>query len=363
MPHNKTMQNLLIDRSPDSKRRLAAVMSRDRHADGAFFYGVTTTRIFCRPGCPSRRPRPDHIVMFHTIEQARQDGFRACLRCRPESVAAGSDVAQRICRYIDERADDSPSLSELSARFGLSRHHLARSFKAAIGMTPKAYADMQRIERLRQRLRKGESVTTALYSAGFGSSSRLYERSNALMGMTPSDYRRQGAGTTVSFTVVDTTLGKLLVAATSRGICAVKLGDSEVTLERGLRHEYGAAEVRRDDGTLAPLVGPIVKYIEKGAPLHDLAMDVQATAFTRSVWKALMAIPYGQTRTYGQIAASIGRPTAARAVARACATNQLALVIPCHRVVPSAGGTGGYRWGAARKRKLLERERELARKT
>jgi AraC family transcriptional regulator, regulatory protein of adaptative response / methylated-DNA-[protein]-cysteine methyltransferase len=160
--------------------------------------------------------------------------------------------------------------------------------------------------------------------------------------------------------VVNTTLGKLLVAATSRGICAVKLGDSDVALERGLRHEYAAAEVRRDDETLAPLIGAIVQYVEKGAPLRGLAMDVQATAFTRSVWKALMAIPYGQTRTYGQIAEAIGRPTAARAVARACATNQLALVIPCHRVVPSAGGTGGYRWGAARKRKLLERERELA---
>jgi len=298
--------------------------------------------------------------VFQTIAQARQEGFRACRRCRPESLEAGSDVAQRICRYIDERADEPPSLSELSARFGLSRHHLARSFKAAIGMTPKAYADMQRIERLKQRLRKGESVTTALYSAGFGSSSRLYEQSNALMGMTPSDYRRQGAGKKVSFTVVDTALGKLLVAATARGICAVKLGDSEVTLERGLRNEYGAAEVQRDDTTLAPLVGAIAQYVEKGTPLNSLAIDVQATAFTRSVWRALMAIPYGQTRTYGEIAVSIGRPTAARAVARACATNQLALVIPCHRVVPSAGGTGGYRWGAARKRKLLERERELA---
>jgi len=360
MPHNKTMQTLLMDQSADSKRRLASVMGRDAHADGAFFYGVTTTRIFCRPGCPSRRPRPDHIVMFQTIEQARQEGFRACLRCRPESLASGSDIAQRICRYIDERAEESPSLSKLSARFGLSRHHLARTFKAAIGMTPKAYADMQRIERLRQRLRDGESVTTALYSAGFGSSSRLYEHSNTLMGMTPSDYRRQGAGKSVMFTVVDTTLGKLLVAATSRGICAVKLGDSEITLERGLRREYAAAELRRDDATLAPLVDAIAQYVEKGTPLHGLAMDIQATAFTRSVWKALMAIPYGQTRTYGQIAASIGRPTAARAVARACATNQLALVIPCHRVVPSAGGTGGYRWGTARKRKLLERERELA---
>ena len=354
------MQTLLNERSLSGNDRMAAVMRRDRRADGGFFYGVTTTRIFCRPGCPSRRPRPDHIVMFQTAERARQEGYRACLRCRPESDTSGSEVAARICRYIDEREDDSPSLSELATRFGLSRHHLARTFKAAVGMTPKAYADMRRIERLKARLRNGESVTSALYSAGFGSSSRLYERSDAHMGMTPSDYQRHGAGTTVSFTVVDTTLGKLLVAATSRGICAVKLGDSKAMLERGLRQEYGAAVLRRDDATLNPLVAAIVNYVEKGTPLESLAMDVQATAFTRSVWKALMKIPYGQTRTYGQIAASIGRPTAARAVARACATNQLALVIPCHRVVPSVGGTGGYRWGAARKRKLLERERELA---
>ena len=360
MPHNKTMQTLHKDQYLDRDRRMAAIIGRDRHADGSFFYGVTTTAIFCRPGCPSRRPRPEHIVTFKTIDQARTAGFRACRRCRPESQATGTEIAQRICRYIDERQDDLPSLSELSARFGLSRHHLARSFKAAIGMTPKAYADMQRIERLKGRLRNGESVTNALYSAGFGSSSRLYEQSNALMGMTPSDYRRQGVGKTVTFTVVDTTLGKLLVAATARGICAVKLGDSEAALERGLRNEYRAAELRRDDATLAPSVGAIARYVEEGTPLTGLAMDVQATAFTRSVWRALIAIPYGQTRTYGEIAASIGRPAAARAVARACATNQLALVIPCHRVVPRGGGTGGYRWGAARKRKLLERERELA---
>jgi AraC family transcriptional regulator of adaptative response/methylated-DNA-[protein]-cysteine methyltransferase len=362
MPHNKTMQTLLQNQSSDRDRRLAALMGRDRQADGAFIYAVKTTGIFCRPGCPSRRPRPENIIIFQSPQQAREAGFRACLRCKPESADSANDVAQRICHYIDDRQDDAPSLSELSAHFGLSRHHLARSFKAAIGVTPKAYADMQRIERLKGHLRDGESVTSALYSAGFGSSSRLYEHSDAFMGMTPSDYRRQGQGTKVAFTIVDTSLGKLLVAATTRGMCAVRLGDSDAALERGLRHEFSAADLHRDDAALAPVVGAIVRNVEEGTPLRGLAMDVQATAFTRAVWRALTAIPYGETRTYSEIAASIGRPTAARAVARACATNQLALVIPCHRVVPRAGGTGGYRWGAARKRKLLERERELARK-
>ncbi|MDQ6767971.1 MAG: bifunctional DNA-binding transcriptional regulator/O6-methylguanine-DNA methyltransferase Ada [Candidatus Eremiobacteraeota bacterium] len=354
------MQLLQSNSTLNSDGRLAAVMARDRRADGAFVYGVTSTGIFCRPSCASRRPRRDRIALFASADKAREAGFRPCRRCQPESVAASTNIAQRICRYIDEQQDDAPTLGELSARFGLSPHHLARSFKAAIGMTPKAYGDLQRVERLKTRLQSGQSVTTALYSAGYGSSSRLYEQGSALLGMKPSDYRRLGLGTSVTFTVVGTTLGKLLVASTERGICAVKLGDSSAALERALRHEYSAARVQRDDAGLTTVVGQIVRHIEAGAPLAQLATDVAATAFTRSVWKALAAIPSGQTRTYGQIAASIGRPTAARAVARACATNQLALIIPCHRVVPSSGGSGGYRWGAARKRTLLERERRAS---
>lgn len=352
MPHNKTMQTMDFD------RRLAAVMARDRSADGSFVYAVSSTRIFCRPSCASRRPHQDHIAFFPTSEKARAAGYRACLRCRPDSARSqAAEVAQRICRYIDAQHDDPPGLAELSAHFGLSPHHLARTFKASIGMTPKAYADLQRVERLKVGLRGGASVTNALYSAGFGSSSRLYERGDAFLGMTPADYRRRGLGMSIDFTIADTTLGKLLVAQTTRGICAVKLGDSSGSLERELRREYDAATLRRDDAHLACSVQAIVGHIERGTPLAGLAVDVQASAFTRSVWKALAAIPYGQTRTYGEIAASVGRPTAARAVARACASNQVALIIPCHRVVPSVGGVGGYRWGAERKRALLERER------
>ncbi len=337
--------------------RLAAVLSRDRRADGTFVYAVSSTGIFCRPSCASRRPRLDRIAFFSTPGQAREAGFRACRRCQPETLPETTDIVQRICRYIDARHDESPSLADLSERFGLSPQHLARRFKAAIGMTPKAYSDLRRIEGLKHRLRGGETVTSALYGAGYGSSSRLYEHGDALLGMTPSDYRKQGRGTSAAFTIVDTSLGKLLVAATQRGICAVSLGDSNTALERALHREFSAADLRRDDKSLAPSVAAIVRHIERGVPLSELATDVQATAFTRAVWKALAAIPYGQTRTYGEIATSIGRPAAARAVARACASNRLALVIPCHRVVPSAGGTGGYRWGATRKRRLLERER------
>lgn len=355
MPHNKTMQTMDFD------RRLAAVMARDRSADGAFVYAVTSTRIFCRPSCASRRPHRDHIAFFPSSEKAQAAGYRACLRCRPDSARSQAvELAQRICRYIDAQGDDQPGLAELSSHFGLSPHHLARTFKASVGMTPKAYADLRRVERLKEGLRNGASVTHAMYSAGFGSSSRLYERGNALLGMTPADYRRKGLGTTIDFTIANTTLGKLLVAQSTRGICAVKLGDSPDSLERELRGEYGAATLRRDDAHLAGALKAIVAHIERGTPLAGLAVDVQASAFTRSVWKALAAIPFGQTRTYGEIAASLGRPSAARAVARACASNQVALIIPCHRVVPASGGAGGYRWGVERKRVLLERERAVA---
>jgi len=355
MPHNRSMETLQQD------PRLIAVMARNRSADGTFVYGVSSTRIFCRPSCASRRPRFDRISFFANAQKAREAGYRACQRCQPESTESlGADMAQRVCRYIDAVEDSVPSLGELATHFGFSPHHLARSFKAAVGMTPKAYADLNRVERLKIRLRGGETVTDALYAAGYGSSSRLYERGNALLGMTPSKYRHAGQGASIDFTIVPCRLGKVLAAATSRGICAVNLGDSQAVLERGLRREYHAAALRRNDAALRPIVKRIIANIERGEQLHGLALDIAATAFTRSVWKALAEIPYGQTRTYGDIAATLGRPTAARAVARACASNRVALIIPCHRAVPRSGGTGGYRWGAARKRALLELERKQA---
>jgi AraC family transcriptional regulator, regulatory protein of adaptative response / methylated-DNA-[protein]-cysteine methyltransferase len=355
MPHNTRMEALAAD------PRLAAVMARDRRADGAFVYAVRSTGIFCRPSCSSRRPRPDRIALFSTATEAREAGFRACLRCQPEDASAADvQLAQRICRYLDSREDGAPSLAELAKQFGFSPHHLARSFKAVIGMTPKAYAGLQRLESLKTRLRNGDKVTDALYGAGYGSSSRLYEGGSRMLGMTPNGYRRGGQGSTVRFAITDSRLGKILAAGTERGICAVKLGSSEQLLERELRREYKSANVARDDAALGPTLARIVASVERGERLQGIAIDVAATAFTRSVWKALASIPSGQTRTYGEIAAAIGLPKAARAVARACASNQVALIIPCHRVVPKSGGSGGYRWGAARKRALLDRERELA---
>ncbi|SRR5579872_46426 len=352
MPHNGSMEAIAID------PRLAAVFSRDRRFDGAFVYAVRSTGIFCRPSCASRRPKPERIAFFANAGEARDAGFRACRRCQPD-VAPGvsRDLAERLCRYIDSFEDRTPGLGEMAARFGFSPPHIVRAFKAVVGMTPKHYADLSRAQRLKARLRSEKTVTDALYAAGYGSSSRLYERGDALLGMKPDDYRRAGRGTTIGFTIVDCRLGKLLVAASDRGICAVNLGDAERALERGLRHEFSAALVERRDSSLRPIVKSIVAHLERGEPLNHFALDVAATAFTRSVWKALTDIPYGQTRTYGEIAASLGRPTAARAVARACASNKVALLIPCHRAVPRAGGAGGYRWGPARKRALLEKER------
>ena len=353
------MQFTTSDMPASDGARLSAVMARDRRADGTFVYGVTSTGVFCRPSCASRRPRPDRIAFFPGPSQAREAGFRACRRCEPDT-AAESDTAQRICRFIDEHPDGDVSLAELAVRFGLSPRQLTRSFKSATGLTPKAYTGLRRVERFKHRLRSGEPVTRAIYDAGYGSSSRLYEASPKLLGMTPTAYRQGGTGAMVAFAIAPTSFGRLLVASTERGICSVKLGESDAGLERELRREFGAATLTRDDRTLLPTIRAIARHVEDGVPLGGLSTDVRGTAFTRAVWKALAAIPRGQTRTYAQIAQAIGHPRAARAVARACATNKLALVIPCHRAVPATGGAGGYRWGAARKKKLLERERSAA---
>lgn len=340
--------------------RLVAVMARDRSADGNFVYAVRSTGVFCRPSCASRRPLREHIAFFDTAAEAKRAGYRACLRCQPENASLGNDMVREVCRYIDSQGDQPPRLRELAARFGFSPHYLARSFKAAVGMTPRAYAAFGRVERLKGRLQSGESVTDALYNAGFGSSSRLYERGSQLLGMTPNDYRRGGNGAAIRYTIVPSRLGRLLIASSHRGICAVKLGDNDKKLTSLLEREYSAASIRRDDKALQTTSQRVIANVERGESLRGMPVDVAATAFTRKVWQALSEIPYGQTRTYGQIAAAIGHPGAARAVGRACATNNVALVIPCHRVVPSSGESGGYRWGAKRKRLLLQHESDVA---
>ena len=335
-----------------------AVLARDRGADGLFVYAVSSTGIYCRPSCPSRKPRRDRVAFFDTTDAARRAGFRACRRCHPDaSVVADPwvDKIRRACVYLSN-VDGHPSLATLAARLGGSPYHLQRNFKRLVGVTPREYAEACRLKSVKRRLRRGTGVTGAMLDAGYGSSSRFYERAVPKLGMAPSVYQRGGAGMTIRYSVVDSPLGKLLVAATTRGVCAVSMGASDKELSKALTNEYPAASIAEDAGGLARWTSEIVAHLEGREPRLDLPIDVRATAFQWQVWQALAAIPYGETRTYGDIAATIGQPRAVRAVARACATNPVALAIPCHRVVPAAGGTGGYRWGADRKKALLGRE-------
>jgi AraC family transcriptional regulator, regulatory protein of adaptative response / methylated-DNA-[protein]-cysteine methyltransferase len=343
--------------------RWRAVQSRDRTADGVFVYGVRSTGIYCRPSCPSRKPRPNQVVFFPLPEAAEQQGFRECRRCRPRTVNLRDPRTQavaKVCREIDARVregNDAPvTLSALSAPLGMSPHQLERAFRSVMDITPRQYADAQRMRRLKSQLRKGDDVTTALYDAGFGSSSRLYERAPSHLGMTPATYRQGGAGMRVNYTIVDSPLGRLLVGATDRGISALYLGESDSRLETALQKEYPRAEIRRDRNGLEGWVSKILEHLRGREPNLDLPTDVQATAFQRRVWEELRRIPYGTTRTYGQVARAIGQPAAVRAVARACATNPTSVVVPCHRVVRGDGNLAGYRWGLDRKRALLEHE-------
>ena len=335
-----------------------AVLERDARKDGAFVYAVRSTGIFCRPTCPSRRPGRAQAHFFAVPEAAEQAGYRSCKRCRPKAAAADPrlETVRRVCRAIGESTEAIPTLAELGQEVDASPHHLQRQFKAVMGVSPHQYGEALRLGRLKSALREGEPVAQALYGAGYGSSSRLYEKAPRHLGMTPASYAKGGKGACIAFTLADSRLGRLLVAATERGVCAVSLGDSDATLEDELRGDYPAAEVRRDDGALGAEVAAILNHLEGAAPHVDLPLDVRATAFQWQVWERLRAIPPGETRTYGEIAGAIGRPRAARAVGRACATNPVSLIIPCHRAVGSSGALTGYRWGVERKKALLESE-------
>jgi AraC family transcriptional regulator, regulatory protein of adaptative response / methylated-DNA-[protein]-cysteine methyltransferase len=341
--------------------RWRAFEARDRGADGAFVVAVRTTGIYCRPSCPARRPRRENVAFYTDPERAEAAGFRACLRCRPREVAAQAQLVQQVCAHIDAHLDESVTLAELSAATGVSPHHLQRTFKRALGVSPRAYAEARRLETFRARLKQDNgqvSVTDALYDAGYGSSSRLYERAPAQLGMTPSAYRRGGAGRRIGYSSAPCALGQLLVAATERGVCLVSLADSDAELLATLEREFPAAELTRDDGPLGADLRAIIQYLAGERQELDLPVDVRATAFQWRVWEALQTIPYGATRSYGDVARAIGQPRAVRAVAQACASNPVALVIPCHRVVRAGGQLGGYRWGVQRKQALLDRERE-----
>src|ERR1700675_126812 len=352
--------------------RWQAVQTRDRGADGVFVYAVRSTGIYCRPSCPSRRPRREHVEFFPLPEAAEQKGFRPCMRCRPGTIQLRdprTEAVARVCREIEVRVhasldsdtgDERLTLAALSATAGMSPHQLERAFRSVMGITPRQYADVHRMRRLKSRLRKGDDVTTALYDAGFGSSSRLYERAPSQLEMTPDTYRKGGARMRITYTIVNSPLGRLLVGATERGISALYLGEAESHLEAALKKEYPRAEILRDRSGLEGWVGKILAHLRGREPQLDLPTDVQATAFQRRVWEELRRIPYGTTRTYSEVARAIGRPKAIRAVARACATNPVSVVVPCHRVVREDGNLAGYRWGLNRKQALIEHESAAA---
>ncbi len=336
----------------------AAVLSRDTSYDGVFYYGVSTTGVYCRPQCPSRKPKRENAVFAFSRAALEGAGFRPCRRCRPDAARAAHAAAEtvvRLCRYIEE-ADHVPALAELAAQVGMSESRVSRIFKDALGISPRGYADTHRRERFRKALRQGADIGDATYGAGYGSSSRVYEGANGHLGMTPKVYRDRGRGQQVGYMVVNTPLGYLLVAATIRGICSVKLGDRSDELIREMMEEFSAADVSEGNGELSTWTKLLVDYLSGMLPWPQLPYDVRATAFQRRVWEFLRRIPVGSTMHYSDIAAELGQPTATRAVARACATNPVALVVPCHRVVPKGGGLAGYRWGIERKRALIEME-------
>lgn len=349
-------------RELDEARSWAAVAERDGRADGRFVYAVSTTGIFCRPSCPARRPRREHVRFFPTPEAARGAGFRACKRCRPDAWAPPpvQEWVARAKAYLDAHLEEAVTLDALSGEMGLSPSHLQRTFQREVGLSPKAYQDARRMERLRARLRTGDTVSRAAFEAGFGSSRAVYEKAPRALGMSPATYRRGAPGVTIRYATADTRFGPLLVAATGQGICFVGLASSEKRLAEELAREFPRAARREAADALAPWTEAILAHLH-GSPRLDVPTDLSGTEFQRRVWRALREIPYGRTRSYREVAESLGRPEAARAVARACASNRAALVVPCHRVVRSDGGLGGYRWGTGIKRALLAQEEKARR--
>lgn len=342
--------------------RWAAVLRRDRSHDGSFVTAVITTGIYCRPSCAARHPKRENVRFYDGPEAAERAGYRACLRCRPKEVAVSPDavLVDRVRKHLEEHRDERVTLEELGRVAGKSPFHLQRTFKRVTGVSPRQYAASLRLDRFKERLRGKESVTMALYEAGYGSSSRLYERSAERMGMTPASYRSGGLGADIRFAVAETAIGNVLVGATERGICSVKIGGTPSSLERDLRREFPAATVRPGDTSLRRWVAALTRHVDGSSPDIDLPLDMKGTAFQWKVWEALRAIPYGETRTYREVARSIGAPNAARAVGHACATNPVAILVPCHRVIREGGGLGGYAYGLAVKKSLLESERRIA---
>ncbi|MGA7925453.1 MAG: bifunctional DNA-binding transcriptional regulator/O6-methylguanine-DNA methyltransferase Ada [Candidatus Sulfotelmatobacter sp.] len=338
--------------------RWNAVLARDPAHDGEFVFAVATTGVYCRPSCPARRPRRENVTFFGRPEQAEKAGFRACLRCRPRLFSGNpqSDSAKEICRYIEQHLDEPITLERLGKVFRQSPFHLQRRFKAALGITPREYADSCRLRLLKRNLQAGNNVTRAMYDAGYGSSSRLYEKTAAQLGMTPDKYRRGAIAASIRYACADSPLGRMLIAATDRGVCAIQFARSDGELIEGLKREFPFAVRKPDEGRLQAWVAALLGKMAGRELNAALPLDIRATAFQRRVWTYLQSIPFGATRSYSQVAKAIGQPSASRAVARACATNPVAVAIPCHRVVREDGSMSGYRWGVERKKTLLEME-------
>jgi len=346
------------DARADNDPRWNAVVARDSGRDGEFVFAVASTGVYCRPSCPARRPRRENVTFYLRAEQAEKAGFRACLRCRPRSISGNpqSDFAKEICRYIEQHLDEPITLERLGKAFRQSPFHLQRRFKAALGITPREYADSCRLRLLKRNLQAGDNVTRAMYDAGYGSSSRLYEKTASQLGMTPDKYRRGAIAATVRYAIAESPLGRMLIAATDKGVCAIQFAGSDGELIEGLKREFPFAVRKLDDDGLQAWVETLLSKMAGHELSAALPLDIRSTAFQRRVWTYLQSIPFGATRSYGQVAKAIGQPSASRAVARACATNPVAIGIPCHRVVREDGNISGYRWGVERKKALLEME-------
>lgn len=339
-------------------QRWQAILKRDKKADGSFFYSVKTTGVYCRPSCAARLARPENVAFHSSTEEARAAGFRPCKRCKPDDVSLSErhkEAIAAVCRMI-ESAEEEPTLQELADSAGMSTYYFHRLFKAITGLTPKAYAQAHRAKRMRKELERGNSVTEAIFEAGFNSSSRFYEKANGVLGMTPTDFRKGGAKVEIRFAVAECSLGSILVAQSDRGICAILLGDEPDELARDMQDRFPNANFKGGDKEFEKLVAKVISFVETPGIGLDLPLDVRGTAFQQRVWQALRKVPAGKTVSYSELAERIGAPKAVRAVAGACAANKIAVAIPCHRVVRNDGDISGYRWGVERKRTLLKRE-------
>src|SRR5579859_3392941 len=356
-PRQLDMKNVIED------SRWQAVLDRNGASDGKFVFAVSSTGVYCRPSCPSKRPRRENVTFFRHVRDAESAGYRECLRCRPRSVTGNprQETIKAVCRYIEQHLDEPTTLAQLGAQFRQSPFHLQRTFKAVLGITPKQYADSCRMKGFRQKLKAGQSVTRAMHEAGYSSTSRLYSRTSSELGMEPAKYRRGAIAASIRYTCADSPLGRMLIAATDKGICSIQFADSDEELEQALRQEFPFAVRRHDDTELASFAQQVVGKMRGTAPSETLPLDIRATAFQRRVWSYLQSLRAGEKKSYSEVAKAIRRPSAVRAVARACATNPVAIVIPCHRVVRSDGESGGYRWGIQRKEKLLQMETGEAR--